>query len=868
MLENGSGIVLTITASDAGYLPSDDNVVQDNVIAENGGPGIELSGSSNSAVSGNQILDNAVNYSNGDGIALSYAEHTLVRGNNVRDNAGGIVLESSSDNRIEDNDASESNGDGIALGSMSLNNEVVGNISSYNNGAGISVGDEVASTSGTLVQGNTTSNNTSYGIQVAKPSHVVKGNIADENGTWGIFVGDPSNGRSSIDGGGNRGQDNLGPIDPITLRPLQCYNVRCDGSESPPDPVPPETLILEGPSSPSASTDATFHFNGSDNVGHVAFECRLDDGVFEPCTSPMTYTGLAAGAHTFLVRSVDISDNRDATPASHSWTVGFSGPPQTTIEAAPDLTTTATSATFEFTSSEVGSTFECTLDGVTFAGCSSPQTYLGLTVGAHSFAVRAIDASNTPDPTPATFTWTVGSAPVAATVGCGEIILQSTILENDLTDCGGFGLIVGANNITIDLNGHVIDGVDLDAGILNNGYDGVTITNGAISQFDVGIQLNPGTSGNVISNVRVESNSEAGILLSDADQAGQGNTIRDNSVSANGVGIWLASNTRHTTVTNNRVTGNGGDGVLSEFSSDNRIEDNEIGRNGGFGVALVGGGNNVVADNVLASNNNYAITVGEELLPSNNNVISGNTVKQGSGGIIVADSSGTQILYNNINGTTGPGVSLELASNTLVRGNDFSGNAGGIDVSESTNNRIEGNNASGTLGAGIAIDALSFNNQVIAQPRQRERRRRHRAGGLGPPGQHQRRRGQHRQRQRRRRDRRVRRRPDPHGQQHAAERRLGHLRRRRRHRRRGQLRRRQHGTGAVLRHHLHDRYRSRCPGDLDRRQAGHREQQPQRQLHLQRQRRRSRSRPRSCTSAVSTPPTTWRGRTASTRPST
>ena len=79
------------------------------------------------------------------------------------------------------------------------------------------------------MQGNTTSNNTSYGIQVAKPSHVVKDNLADENGTWGIYVGDPSNGRSSIDGGGNRGKDNLGPIDPITLGPLQCYNVRCDG---------------------------------------------------------------------------------------------------------------------------------------------------------------------------------------------------------------------------------------------------------------------------------------------------------------------------------------------------------------------------------------------------------------------------------------------------------------------------------------------------------------------------------------------------------------------------------------------------------------------------------------------------------------
>jgi parallel beta-helix repeat protein len=298
-------------------------------------------------------------------------------------------------------------------------------------------------------------------------------------------------------------------------------------------------------------------------------------------------------------------------------------------------------------------------------------------------------------------------------VGCGEIIVKSTLVMNDLVDCGGFGLIVGADNITIDLNGHLIDGVDLDAGILNNGYDGVTIVNGTISQFYYGVQLNPGTAGNVIAGLRLESNSEAGILLSDADQNGQGNTIRDNILSANGVGIWLASNTRYTLVRDNLISGNGADGVLLEFASDNQIEANEIASSGGFGIALVGGGDNAVVGNTLTSNGNYAITVGEELLPSDGNLIEGNTIEQGSGGIIVADSGGTQIQFNSVNGTTGPGISLELAHDTLVLGNDFGGNAGGIDISESSDNLIEGNNASGTLGAGIAIDALSFNNDVI-----------------------------------------------------------------------------------------------------------------------------------------------------------
>ena len=116
--------------------------------------------------------------------------------------------------------------------------------------------------------------------------------------------------------------------------------------------------------------------------------------------------------------------------------------------------------------------------------------------------------------------------------------MQSTLVQNDLIDCLGHGLIVGAHGITIDLNGHSIDGTGLDAGILNNGYDSVTITNGAIHEFDYGILLNPGTSLNVVTAMRLELNQEAGIALSDADQTGKGNIIRDNTIVSNGVGIY------------------------------------------------------------------------------------------------------------------------------------------------------------------------------------------------------------------------------------------------------------------------------------------------------------------------------------------
>lgn len=69
------------------------------------------------------------------------------------------------------------------------------------------------------------------------------------------------------------------------------------------------------------STSVTFEFEGSDLVGIASFECQLDGGVFAPCSSGDTISGLAAGDHTFEVRSIDTSGNVDPSPASFDWTI-------------------------------------------------------------------------------------------------------------------------------------------------------------------------------------------------------------------------------------------------------------------------------------------------------------------------------------------------------------------------------------------------------------------------------------------------------------------------------------------------------------------------------------------------------------------
>jgi len=67
---------------------------------------------------------------------------------------------------------------------------------------------------------------------------------------------------------------------------------------------PPETTILSSPANPTRQTAAVFEF-GCNEEG-CAFECAVDSSGFSACSSPSTFSGLAAGTHFFQVRSIDI----------------------------------------------------------------------------------------------------------------------------------------------------------------------------------------------------------------------------------------------------------------------------------------------------------------------------------------------------------------------------------------------------------------------------------------------------------------------------------------------------------------------------------------------------------------------------------
>ena len=107
----------------------------------------------------------------------------------------------------------------------------------------------------------------------------------------------------------------------------------------------------------------------------------------------------------------------------------------------------------------------------------------------------------------------VGSAPALAepaVVQCGQVVTSSVVVLNDLSECLEHGLVVGADGITIDLGGHTLDGVGLGAGVLNAGFDDVTITNGTLSGFDFGVLLTAGAGNNVVTGRDADAERRSG----------------------------------------------------------------------------------------------------------------------------------------------------------------------------------------------------------------------------------------------------------------------------------------------------------------------------------------------------------------------
>jgi parallel beta-helix repeat protein len=239
-----------------------------------------------------------------------------------------------------------------------------------------------------------------------------------------------------------------------------------------------------------------------------------------------------------------------------------------------------------------------------------------------------------------------GAAPLA----CGAVITKDTTLHADLTACPGDGLVVGADGITLDLNGHSITGTgggggadivygDTENGVDNTaGHSDVTIQNGRIERFDVGVKLNEGDA-NLLTRLAFGRNL-AGVLPLES----HGTVIEHNRMESNSFGLYLYESAAGTIV-DNELTGNGF-GMYPVEASDNLIERNSIVDSTILGMQVTDESNrNQILNNVIGGSQ----SVGLLLSTSTDNVVEGNRLtRHPTIGLIIADTERTAVRRNTI----------------------------------------------------------------------------------------------------------------------------------------------------------------------------------------------------------------------------
>jgi hypothetical protein len=148
----------------------------------------------------------------------------------------------------------------------------------------------------------------------------------------------------------------------------------------------------------------TFSFSSNEAA---TFTCKRD-GVSAACgsgtTGTVTYPGLSEGQHTFELSAGD--GLNPASTLTRTWTVDLT-PPDTTIVGGPEQGESVSDprVEFRFGATETGVSYECSLDGGAFSGCTNPQSFAGLPTGDHTLDVRAKDVAGNVDGSPVRRSW-------------------------------------------------------------------------------------------------------------------------------------------------------------------------------------------------------------------------------------------------------------------------------------------------------------------------------------------------------------------------------------------------------------------------------------------------------------------------------
>jgi parallel beta-helix repeat protein len=304
-----------------------------------------------------------------------------------------------------------------------------------------------------------------------------------------------------------------------------------------------------------------------------------------------------------------------------------------------------------------------------------------------------------------------------AQLSCGETITADTRLDGDLVDCRSNGIVIGADDITLDLNGHTVAGNGepvkkcprrefCDVGVLNDGHDGIAIRDGSVRDFGTGVFVGRARHNRVL-GISSSRNQFFGFVVAESartvvrNSSGNRNPVPD----GDGIGVF---GSRHLRILDNSFRRNAL-GMHVEDSSDILIKGNVFSRSPGFGILMEADRNQVRGNRCVR---NAACII---VAPGNRNVIARNRVFRGVAGIGIEKGRGNVVAGNVIVSPRRTGIYLGLKEpviggvNTVVRRNLVRGSgADGFVVNAADDHSLlKGNVASGAEDDGFDIENAS-----------------------------------------------------------------------------------------------------------------------------------------------------------------
>jgi large repetitive protein len=320
-----------------------------------------------------------------------------------------------------------------------------------------------------------------------------------------------------------------------------------------------------------------------------------------------------------------------------------------------------------------------------------------------------------------------GERALASHVGCGETITTDTTLDSDLVDCPNHGIVIGADGVTLDLNGHVIEGDGArfaqcrprreacDIGVLNEGHDGVTVKNGSVRAFDTGVLVAESRENRVV-GISSSRNRVFGFVVAEAahtvmrDSTGEDNPVPD----GDGIGVFAS---RHVRILDNSFRRNAL-GMHVADSSEILIKGNVVSRNRTEGIKLEGSRNQVRGNRCARNSACISVDRGDR------NVIAGNRSVRDVGGVLILKGRANLVSRNVVVRARINGIRLAFeepglgGTSNVVRRNVVRGSRGDAFVVASRDRRsfLGGNLAIAGGGDGFDVEnpsAKLHNNRAI-----------------------------------------------------------------------------------------------------------------------------------------------------------